>query len=382
MTFAHHEILIISPTTGGVLKVLSPTQLDEVKYSRVVNDVGVIALVFRGRTQVEEVYPLFTTDTLIEIYRDDQTQTLTNLVKENTYVTRKRERYIDGEGIDTFIVGGLDLNDFLNRRIIDPRDDSVQPNGGYATKAGPADEVLRDYIREQAGDLASALRRTPGLEVPIVPGTGTNIGKRLRHDILLEIVRDIAKSTNIDFNIERTTDLNFEVFVGQLGEDRTYTTNRFARRYMVLSPDRGNLLLPKYTIDETQEATVLLVLGPGQGVNRAIMELSNNARVNASPFNRIERVKDARDTQPGVSVQLLTEGRLELIDKAAKVEFDADISSQLGGTKYRVDWELGDLVTVAWGEQRNDVRIAGVEIKLSAQGEEMSIKIEQQQEGE
>lgn len=377
MTYSAHEILIISPTTGGVLKILSPSQVDEFKYSRVINDVGVFAMVFRGREQVEEVYSLFTTDTLVEVYRDDQTQSLSHMVKENTYLTRKRERYIDDDGIDMFIVGGVDLNDFLNRRIVDPNDDSVQPNGGYATKSGAADTVLRDYIREQAGELASSLRITPGLDVPAVPGIGTAIGKRLRHDILLEVVRDVANSTNIDFSISRITDLSFEVFIGQLGTDRTYNTNKTSRRYVVFSPNRGNLLNPRYSIDETEEVTYLYVLGPGQGTNRTQLELSNNARVNASPYNRIERVKDARDTQPGQAVQLLTEGRLELIDQAVKIEFNANISAQLGGTKYRIDWVLGDRVTIAWGNQRDDVRIIGIEITLTGTGEQLVIKIEQ-----
>lgn len=377
MSYAHHEILILSPTTGEVIKILSPSQLDEVKYSRVINDVGIFAMVFRGREHVDEVYPLFTTDTLVEIYRDDQTETLAHMVKEGTFLTRKRERYIDPEGIDTFIIGGPDLNHFLSRRIIDPRDDSVQPNGGYATKLGASDTVIRDFIREQIGDLSSSLRVLPGLEVPAVPGVGTTVGKRLRHDILLEAVRDIANSTNIDFEVERITDLNFEVFIGQRGTDRTYTNNKSSRRYMVLSPDRGNLLSPKYSLDEMDEVTVLLVLGPGQGVNRTTLELSNNGRINASPYNRVERVKDARDTQPGVAVQLLTEGRLELIDRAVKVDFSADISSQMGGTKYRVDWILGDRITISWKDQRNDVRIMGIEVKLTSAGEELVIKIEQ-----
>ena len=375
MSYPTYEILIISPATGDILKVLSPSNAVEIKYSRVINDVGTFTIVFRGRALVDEVVPLFGTDTIVEIYRDSQTQSYTDLTKEGTYFTRLRKQYIDDEGIDSFIVGGFCTNHLLQRRTIDPSDDSVQPNGGYATKAGAADTVLRDYIREQAADLASTERQTLGLTVPAVAGTFPTVGKRIRFKNLLAICQEISAAVNVDFYIERTTGLNFECYIGTQGTDRTYKTNKGLNPFTIFNPLRGNLRRPAYEIDEKKEVNFLYVQGPGEGARRFVLEVPGSDRMAASLFNRCERAIDARNTKVGGSAAMLSEGQEKLVTDGVQIDFNINLIPQIGGTKYREDIFLGDKVTVVWRDIIANIRITKIEFTLTQNSEEILIEV-------
>lgn len=373
-----YEIAVLD-TLGVVQTVFIPSQLAELKFSLTLNDVGVFAIIFRGAEQVTAMHLLFQTDTFVEVYRDGGTEVTPTYIKENTYLTRIKDRYIDNEGVDTLIVGGPDLNDFLRRRVIDPTDDSVQPNGGYATKAGAADTVLRAYIREQAADLASLGRPFPGLTVPAVLGTAPNVGKRVRYKNLLKICQEISESveaiqTCTDFQIQRTTALNFEAIIGDTGADRTFASNRTLGKYVVFDPNRGNLQNPRFVIDERTELNFFYVMGPGQGSDRFILQVPNNARIFASPFNRIEHPLDIRNAQIGSLSDLLTEARKAQYERGVLRQLSSDISAKLGGAIYRVDWVLGDRITIQWESIQESVRINSLVFTVNDQGETLVVK--------
>ena len=377
MSQTQYEILILDAFTADVVKILSPTQLSEARFSRKVNQRGAFTIIFEGREQIEEVFSLFQTDTFVEVYRPT-TKPVERLIKENTYITRMRHRYIDQSGTEIFIVGGFDLIDLLGTREINPADDSVQPNGGYVTKAGPADTVLRALIREQAGDLASNQRQIPGLAVSAVGGLGIPIGKRVRFENLLEVCQDIAAGSKMDFRIERGTGFSFDVIIAQEGTDKSYTTNRTTGRYTIFGVSRGNLDRPSYKIDESEEINYLYVQGPGEGANRTLLEVPNSFRVNISPLNRREKSYDARVSDVGESgaIQRLTEAREELVKRGPKIEFRLKLPANLGGITYHEDWELGDTVTVVWDDQQDDIRLIGIEFTLGVRGEDIDILIQ------
>ena len=64
----------------------------------------------------------------------------------------------------------------------------------------------------------------------------------------------------------------------------------------------------------------------------------------------------------------------ESIDKNSfKVNLEAEVGNNFGGSTYRRDWVVGDRITTQWESNRNNVRITGVEFKVSAKEEEISL---------
>lgn len=377
MIFKNYEVTLIDPFSGSILRVLSSQDLVEGKFSRLVNGVGVFALIIHGTDLVQELYNLVQEDTIVEFYRDNGWDEV-SYEKEGTFFIRLIDRYIDDSGAEKLILGGMDLNDLLDRRIIDPDDDSVLPNGGYVTKAGAADDVIREYVREQAADLASSARSFPGLTVPVTAGTGTPIGRRLRYDNLLKAVQDMCASAEFiagctDFNIVRTTGLNFECLIEEQGSDRTYLNNASSGKFVVLNPLRGNLLSPRVKRDARKEKNFFYVKGSGQGANRFILKVPNFERIYTSPYNRIEGSLDVRDSRTGNATDMYTEARKAFQEKGAITEMTASLSANLGGTIYKRDWFLGDRITVAWDSFTDTVRIIEVVFTFNQSGESIEV---------
>ena len=158
MALPSYQVVVIDPTSGDVTNIYDNTAFIDLRYSRVLNGIGLLALVLPG---TDLNYETFTLDSLIEVQRTDPATGA--LIVEDTYFCRLRERYRD-DRIERVVIGGVSLNHLLMRRVVRPEDDPAVA-GGYSTKDGPADTVIRAYVREQAADLASAARQFPGFTV-------------------------------------------------------------------------------------------------------------------------------------------------------------------------------------------------------------------------
>lgn len=370
MSLASYQIVCISPFTGETTIVYDSTAFIDLRYSRELNDIGLLAMTLPGS---DLNYSIFSLDTLVEVRRTDpQTG---DLAVEETYLARLRHRYRTDD--DEFVViGGVSLNHLLLRRIVDPDDDPLAA-GGYSTKAGFTSEVIRDYIREQAADQASADRRFPGLTVPAVAGIGQQAGARLRYEVLLDAMKDLAARGSIDFWTRRTSGANMQVEIGVIGADRTKTTHDpVGQEWLGLSPQRGNLTRPSLREDRKDEANFVYALGQGQGTSRTVLKVAG-AGVADSPYNRVEFSQDIRNAEKGDALTLLTAAQAELASRISPLEFKFEPNGFEAGNVYRRDWDIGDLVTIFWGDVMRDIRITGVEINVSEDGEELQISVKE-----
>lgn len=368
MSLPSYQITVIDPLTGDVAAVFDPASFRDLRYSRVLNDIGLLALTIPADNPYRSV---FTLDSLVEVYRTSPETGL--LVKEETYLTRLTHRFRE-DNAEWFIVGGMSLNHFLARRLVDPDDDPLVA-GGYSTKSGAADTVIRSYCREQIGDLASTDRSITQLTIPPVGGTGQNVGARLRHENLLEAIQDLSKKGEVDFIIERTTGRSFEMTIGVIGSDKTYTTNYPLLPSVVLSPDRGNLSSPSLMIDRKKETNFVYALGQGQGSDRYVVKLAGDGTAD-SPWNRLEFTTDARNIQKGDSLSVYTQAVAALREHQAKIEFTFEPTGMEPGNIYRLDWDMGDLITTVWGDDNLDLRITSVEVEISETGETIRTTVE------
>lgn len=367
MPLPAYQIVVLSCNSGAVLGVFDLKTFYDLRYSRTLNDIGAIAMTIPSTAFNRSIFAL---DNLVEVYRANQADVLTF---EETYLVRLVHRYVEGDE-ERFVIGGLSLNHLLTRRVIDPDDDPLVA-GGYSTKSGAADQVLYDYCNEQIGPGSSVGRAIPSLTLTAVSGIGLPVGQRLRHDPLFKIMQDLAKQGAVDFQILRTTGTNLELQIGVIGTDRTRGTNEpLGLPWMGLSPKRGNLTAPSLLVDRQDEQNYIYGLGQGQRDKRIVYKAAGSG-VSDSPWNRIEFAEDIRNVQKSDVLALITGSEAALKDKAYKTEFLYQPTGQEPGNKYRVDWDVGDAVTVDWDETSSDLRIVKIEIMLSSDGEALTATV-------
>lgn len=362
-----YQIAVLNPYTGDALAVFDGAGIYNLRYSRVLNDVGTLAMTLPSTPEIRD---LFVLDCFIEVYRADISGTLQ---KEETYLCRLTQRFMESNE-ERFVVGGVSLNHLLMRRIIDPADDSGATPDGHSAKIGRADAVIAAYVAEQAGASASILRRTPGLTISTSP-IGRPVAASLRFEYLFNQIQALAKAGVVDFAIERTTGANLLMSIGALGTDRTYTTNApLNRPYVVLSPLRGNLTTPSITFDRKPEGNYVYALGQGQGTDRIIYQTAGDGTLD-SPFNRIEFCKDMRNIDKADTLGLTTGAAAALREKRAHREFTYKPTGTEPGNIYHEDWDLGDALTVVWDEWQGDLRIIKVEVSINADGEQINTTV-------
>jgi hypothetical protein len=363
----NYQINIIDPFTGETKAVLDGASFDDCRFSRILNDVGLIAMTLPYRDDWSAIFVL---DAMIEVQR---TSPITGLLQtEDVYLLRLTHHYREGNE-EKFVVGGLSLNHLLARRLIDPTDDPAAA-GGYSTKAGPADDILHDYADQQCGPAASAARRFPNLTIAPSNSVGAAAGRRLRYDILLNIFQDVANQSNIDFTIIRLTGSAIRLVIGPIGTDKSRSRNYPFAPFVELNPLRGNLSDPSLLFDRKQEQNYVYALAQGPGETRIVTRVSGDG-IGDSPYNRIEFTTDIRNAERGDNTTIITSARAALYDKQPHKEFTFRPTGAEPGGVYRQDYDLGDVVTCTFGGDSFDLRIRGVEITLSPDNEDISVTV-------
>lgn len=370
LNLPNYQVSVISLTTGRLQIILDSTTWYSLRYSRKVNDIGVFVLVL---PYTSDYYMAFDWDNFVEVFR---TSPITGTLQlEETYLVRAKQRFREGNE-ERLVVGGVSLTHLLARRIIDPDDDPTATDG-YSRKSGAADTVMRGYVREQAGDLASAGRTFPGLTVESVLGTGLSIDKTFRYDNLLAAMQEMADGSGVDFYLTRTNLNLVSVWIAETGNDYTRTTNESQRLpFVVLSPNRRNLTDPSINIDRTDEKNYVYALGQGQGEQRLVVK-DSTSDASLTQWNRIEFVKDARNIEKTNSQGLIDAATAALNEKKVQHEFTFTPTGTDGGSIYRKNWDIADFLTVIWDTEEVDLRIDGVEIELSESGESLDVQVKQ-----
>lgn len=369
MPLPSYQIMVIDCTTGNYTGVFDGTTFMELRYTRKLNDIGTIAFSVDGTA---ENYNVFAWDNLIEVMRTNPVTGI--LAVEETYLVRSKQIFTDENGRDILVVGGMSLAHLLTRRIILPSDDPAAVNG-YSVKSGAADSVMRGYCREQAADLASADRQITGLTVAAVAGSGVTIEESCRYNILFNKIKDIAIRSGVDFQLTRTSGLNFELAIAPYGNDYTRSTNYPYGRWVGFAPERRNLNSPSLKEDRTKEKNFVYTLGQGQGASRKVETYAGD--VGHSPFGRCEYVKDARNVDKNSTSGLQTAAIQSVKEEKINREFSFSPTNIEVGAIYKVDYDLADKVTALWKGLEFDLRVTTIEFNVSGSGETLTVYVEE-----
>jgi hypothetical protein len=369
--------VLLSNQAGENVALLDTWQ--DLNYTKKVNGVDTCSLVLDAN---DPRIALFELDSRVRVYRSVPGCELAWYV-DFCGLHRKWDTGIARDGRFTFTSESVGLNDLLARTTIAYKGGTIR-----ADKNAPAETVMKEYVYENCGLLASTSSVVgrlfegvlPGFIVEATSGAGKTWSGSRPFENLLDVLKEIANFSGIDFEVAEHGQVGFQfkTHVGQLGEDRTTTgldtttgRNSVGNEPVVISTLFGNVQDIKHTIDRLSEANVVLVLGSGELSTQIVNTVAANT-IYDSPWNRREVSRPASHQE--YEYQRIAFGQEVIEEMKAKRNFDFTPLQQ-PSCLYGEHYFLGDRVTVRMGEFERNERIIGVKIRVSAEKEEISVEL-------
>lgn len=322
---------------------------------RKLNDHDLHTISFEGR---DDRIPLFELDGFVEVMRQ-----VPGSAWYQEYVGFHRTgqyQYTEADN-DIFTSYGRGLADLLGRRII-----AYKSATAYALKSGPGDNIMKEFVNQNAAVLATSPPRIadgvfPNLTIEGNYSLGLTWAGHKPYQNLLAVLQEISLTSNVDFRValigglslSGTLAFQFQTAYPQLGTDRS-TTVQFSLQH-------GNMLSPSVTVSRTEEVTRIFVLGPGEENNRRVV-VRSSADTADSPWNLIEATYDARREETLAAMNNAGDARLE--ELLAQDNFTFEVL-QTDSLQYGRDYFVGDLVTASFKAVTAVLKIIGATISVS-----------------
>lgn len=250
----------------------------------------------------------------------------------------------------------------LSRRVVAYRTGTANRSSFTATTI---ETIMKTLVSYNATSLATTgngrLRNgaIPGLTVAASGGAGGAISWTCPFKPLLGELQDLAQLSGLEFRIVRTG-VNAWQFQTYTPTDRTAT--------VIFALERGNMAEPKYIYDRTNERTVAIVAGQGEGTARAVVVRTGPTY---SAANDVEVFIDGRNSD--TTAALNSDGDKALAESWARKVLTfkpLQTPSSLYGLHYCVGGALGDRITGKYKDITVIQKIAGVTIGVDGEGNE------------
>lgn len=385
-----YTIRIVDTENGNVIAVLD--QFKFLQISRQVNKPGYYQLVFDGQ-RTPDIVDLTGLDYRLEFWRSGRL--IGSPIREYVAMNRTYVRAQFRSGIIQHSMFGRGLEDLLQRRIIASYADVIADLSGPIVCGGvynaEVDLVMWACASLHAGSNATVANSrlaegvTPGLimTVPGVSAGGAGIWEGdTAYRNLLEVLQELSDwswengTTGFDFSVQPNGYSGAEFFVhtGGLGVDRSLGNG--VNREVLFTAEQGNLKDIWFSRARSEEINRIYALGDGDAAARDIEVVQDlnttpvglgGLGTDSSSWNLIEAARSAPSNTAGA--QLRSYGENELAKNSAPSTAVFVPRNQLGAV-YGVDYELGDTVTVIHEGERVDIRITGVEIFVTGDGDE------------
>jgi hypothetical protein len=250
-----------------------------------------------------------------------------------------------------------DFNGVLDHNIIDYPASTPEVTNAYSDKSGAADNVIKAFIRENIGALATDTTRSlTGLTVEADTTLGQTIAKQASRKNLLSTMQEIAtdcleKGTYLTWGWSfDENNFTFYTRTGQLGNNHGSASSDS----LYVSEAAGNLINPEMVADYSNEYTVVKMGGTGTGADRVIGTATNTTRLASSQFARREYFgsgisTDDVDTLNADASAKLGENRARLVLTGQIVETEY--------FRYGVHFGFGDLLIAEYAGKTFDVHL-------------------------
>lgn len=281
---------------------------------------------------------------------------------ESCFLTRKW-----GLANDYTTITALHANHLLWRRAI------LYTWINASFEQGPEDDMIKDVFSHnnitdgfvtparQGGttqfDLASYI--TVEANVGAAPTSGKRMGWMNVGDMIREMANDSTLTgTYLTAEIVAPTESTLELrtYTGQRGQDRRFSSGNG----LLFTEARGNLADALLTVDATEEITFALAGGPQRDWGSMIQYASDAARMGESVFGRIETFIDSQSDD---NTQLLNDATSAVRAGRPITSVTAEIQ-ETDQCLRGVDFDYGDLVTVAVQGIQYDMHLDVLEVSL------------------
>ena len=347
--------------TSGVLQY-QLTDFTALSYLRMVNSPGMVQFVVAGdHDLLEHIADKWQ----IEVWR--RAEDTATWRREITGICRYDEWNMGELSHGIIIAPGL--MSMLDWRIVGYKADTANRSKFTNVAAETIANTLVKYNATASGTTGDGrirLATIGGLSVEADGGAGNKYDWYCSFDNLLESLKALCKLGDGDFDLVKTssTAWQWRWYEGQLGTDK-HTTVIFAM-------ERGNMANPQYVDNRTDEATVCIVGGQGEGADRnVVVRTGTNYNVDS---NNIEVFLYATDCETTAALNTRGDKRLKEMQAVKSFRFDV---LQTEGCQYGTHYDLGDLVTAINPKTgaAYTVKVQQVRVSLNDDGSE-SISVE------
>lgn len=276
----------------------------------------------------------------------------------------------DKEKGNMLVVKGRSLESLLDRRIV----------WGQKALFGNLQEGINNLLCDAIIEPTEPTRTIPNFvfEISNDPNvTILTVDDQVTAENLYTVILQLCEINDLGFEIslKKPSGFTFRLYSGV---DRTY--DQILTPWVVFSNEFDNLLTSKQTLDKRYLKTVSLVLGAGEGADRAgaVSQIPSGA---GEGMDRREMYTDGSDIAEEVEgiivppeeyvAQLITKGNKSLAENTQIEIFDGQVDTN-GIFVYDRDFQLGDIVQIEnnFGDM-GKARITEVIRTWSATGEEV-----------
>lgn len=210
--------------------------------------------------------------------------------------------------------------------------------------------AMRNLVNQCAISSTITARNIPNLQLGTLNGFAETISLQVTYKNLLKTLSDLSEFSGIGFRCRFDPTLKKFIFETFKALDRTVLQSINPR--CLFSTDFETLLSSSYEKSEEGKINVALVGGEGQGIDRKLVIVGS-----ATGLDRREVFVNAKDqnndelTLLEYEALLANKGQLNFSDQTER--FEGEVIAD-GNLKYKVDYDLGDIVTIEnskWGKQ-------------------------------
>lgn len=240
----------------------------------------------------------------------------------------------DSEGYSQYLITGLGLLAMLDRTI------DYYSGSPQASKSGPADTIMAEFVTENAGSLATLAngrRRDgviPSLVVVAPAGTGAVWEGARAGEPLLEVLQEIAAFSGVDFDIEFVIPgsgvpyFEFRTYIGQRGVNRSNQSldsatglNAAGNAPIIFAPNLDNMANPRYSMLYSGSKNSITVLGQGTGIARAY-EVVTLGSFSGDGLDIHEATRDARNESTNAALIAVGEATVQKFQPTETFDFE------------------------------------------------------------
>lgn len=282
----------------------------------------------------------------------------------------------------TTTVTAYSANHLLTRRIINYVAGSSYSSKVAGTAAG---NLIKAFASEQLGSGIVAADRIGAetqadisalMSIQTNLGDGQSLSAQAAWRSLFDLVADLANASTFagtylacDVVAPSENTLELRTYAGARGADHRAS----GASPVILSPQTGSLENCRLIVDRSQEVTVAIAGGTGEGAARLLATSIDTTRIAESPLNRIETFGDYSNVSDAAALQDVADALVRA--GRPKITFTADVVETDGATR-GIHYDLGDMVTAAFRGQQYDVRldVVGVSLGGNKQGSKIQLR--------